>query len=110
MNDVNKEPGDKEDLLWFDDKEVYHFFRDGYRDEIPRLSTPPGRIKPYIITPEITRHDERKKRINLMASLLGYRHAQKLCYLHLSLERFLRLAMPINRIDLLLNESFFFFE
>lgn len=110
MNDVNKEPGDKEDLLWFDDKEVYHFFRDGYRAEIPRFSTPAGRIKPYIITPEITRHDERKKRINLMASLLGYRHAQKLCYLHLSLERFLRLAMPINRINLLLNESFFFFE
>ena len=35
---------------------------------------------------------------------------QRLLYFHLSLDRFLRLKMPINRLSMLLNETFFYFE
>jgi hypothetical protein len=95
--------------IWFDDKETYRFLRDNYKD-IPRIKSHIGRIKPYILTPEVTRMEERKKRIRSLASLMGNEYAQKILYFHLCLDRFLRLAMPINRLSSLLSETFFYFE
>jgi hypothetical protein len=95
--------------IWFDDKETYRFLRDNYKD-IPRVDPPIGRIKPYILTPEVTRMEERKKRIRSLAAFYGNKYAQKILYFHLCLDRFLRLVMPINRLSSLLSETFFYFE
>ena len=77
---------------------------------IPKIPPPIGRVKPYTLNPGLARIEERRKRINSLASLYGHHYAQKLLYFHLSLDRFLRLEMPINRISYLLNETFFYFE
>jgi hypothetical protein len=97
------------ETIWFDDKETYRFLREDY-NRIPRIKSLPGDIKPYILTPELTRMEERKKRIRSLAAFYGNEYAQKILYFHLSLDRFLRLAVPINRLSSLLNETFYYFE
>ncbi len=97
------------ELTWLDVKETYRFLKENYNN-IPIIAPPTGTIRPYTITPELTRMDERKKRIKALSHLFGPEYAQRLMYLHLALDRFIRLAMPINRLSSILNETFLYFE
>ena len=99
----------KEGFTWFDDKETYRFFRDEYF-RLPAPQKPIGHIRTYQIDRESLLAEDRKKRIKLLSRILGSQYSQKLEYLYFSLQRFLRLAIGINRISSLLSETFFFFE
>ncbi len=96
-------------LTWFDDKMTYRFFRES-GDTIHKAAAPIGHVKPYLLNPDAYDLEERKKRIKVLSSIYGNEYAQRLLYFHLSLDRFLRLKMPINRLSMLLNETFFYFE
>ncbi|MCU0287960.1 MAG: hypothetical protein MUF15_16405, partial [Acidobacteria bacterium] len=97
-------------FTWFDDKTAYRFFRDGGKEEIPNVPLKTGYVKPYSVNPDISGFEQRKKRIKVLSSVYGNEYAQRLLYFHLALDCFLRLKMPINRLYLLLNETYFYFE
>lgn len=99
---------------WFDNTETYLFFRNDFfysnKKVMPSLHSTSTVSKPYVITPDIVEFKKRKERIDLLAPFYGFEYSQKLLYMHLTLDRFLRLGMPINRTSLLLNDASYYFE
>lgn len=94
---------------WFDDKVSYRFFRE-FPGKISGISAPIGNLRAYSLNPAISRLEDRKKKIKALSFQYGEEYVQRLLYFHLSLDRFLRLKMPINRISFLLNETYLYFE
>ncbi|MCP4353609.1 MAG: hypothetical protein GY795_49815 [Desulfobacterales bacterium] len=88
-------------LTWLDNSKTYDFLTSLHK--IPRLRSP-GQIMPYALPPSL------KTKFDLLSPSYGYEYSQQLYHFYLALNSFIRLNIPVNRLSLLVNETFYYFE
>ncbi len=101
-------------VKWLDNRTTFNFFYFDYTQKnFNRFhdKTFYNKInKQYNLAPELSNFHKLKDRTELLSKLYGKQYSQSLLYWHLTLNRFIRLSIPINRLSYLLNDSFLYFE
>ena len=101
-------------IIWFDNAKVFSYFLDDYTHEKYRIFN--DKIfynkmnKMYNLVPDLADFQGLKKRTELLSDIYGDQYAQSLLYWHITLNKFIRLSIPINRLSYLLNDTFLYFE